>query len=84
MKAGSSKPPKSSPTPETHTAPRKRGFRMEQKTPKRRGPKPIPPERRRLARFEIRTTPELHAKILRNGGARWIESLVRKAKEIDR
>ena len=54
---------------------------MEQQAPKRRGPKPIPPERRRLARFEIRTTPELHAKILRNGGARWIESLVRKAKE---
>lgn len=52
---------------------------MQDQSTKRIGRPPLQPEQRRTERFEMRTFRDLKAKILRNGGAQWVESLVRKA-----
>jgi len=48
---------------------------------KKGGRKPLPPEQKRSERFEMRVTPADKNKIERNGGAPWVESLVRRARD---
>jgi hypothetical protein len=48
--------------------------------PKKLGRPPLPAELKRTARISVRTYPDIAEKVARNG-TKWLEALIRKAKD---